>query len=84
MLNELIITTENTPYLYVFIQIWQRALERQKLMVFRLAHNAFTMSHSWSRQPQTVLLNKVMGRHDASSFPGSLSSTMSLLQVFSL
>ena len=41
-------------------------------MVFRLAHNAFAKNHSWSRQPQIVLLNKVMGGHDASSFPGSL------------
>ena len=39
MLNELKITTENTPNLDVFIQIWRRVLEHQKLVVFRLAQD---------------------------------------------
>ena len=49
------------------------------------------MNHSWSRQAHTVLLNKVMNRECLASdmmprrsLVGSLSSSMSLLQVFSL
>ena len=33
------ITSENIPYLNVFIQIWRKVLEHQKLVIFKLAQD---------------------------------------------